>query len=137
MLEGNHEGFIKKNLTSDDLGLHIGFPAFQTFKNFSQEYSDFFVLVARLICSFIVSAGTSSTVFYVYYYCLLESENNLCTFHMKTLLSSPFCLINTVLACLVTSPVSDSNVIYKWRKKCVNFYIPTLANQVLHGKRAW
>ena len=50
-------------------GLHIGFPAFQTFKHFSQEYSDSSVLVARPIYSFIVSAGESSSVFYVYYYC--------------------------------------------------------------------
>ena len=35
---------------------------------------------------------------------------------MKTLLSSPFCLINTVLVCLITSPISDSNVIYKRRQ---------------------
>ena len=83
-------------------GIHISFPAFQTFKHFTQEYSDSSVLVARTIYSFIVSAGTRSSVFYVYYYCLLESENNLCTFHMKTFLSSPFCLI-----------VSDSNVVYK------------------------
>ena len=75
-----------------NLGLHIGFPAFQTFKPFSvrstqicfqsgvlrfvfsQEYSDWSVLVVWLIYPFIVSAGTSSGVFYVYYYCLLESE---------------------------------------------------------------
>ena len=93
--------------------LHIGFQAFQTFKHFSQEYSDSSVLVTWLIFLFIVSAGMSFIVFYVYYYCLPESENNLCTFHMKTFWSSPFCLINTVLVCLITSPVSDSNVVYK------------------------
>ena len=75
-------------------GLHIGFPAFQSFKHFSQEYSDSFALVVRLIHSFFVGAGTSSSVFYFYYYCLLESENNLCTFHMGSFLSSPSCLIN-------------------------------------------
>ena len=96
-----------------NLGLHIGFPAFQTFKHFSQKYSDSSVLVARLIYSYIISAGTSSSVFYVYYYCSLESENNLCTYHMKTFLSSFFCLFNTVLPCLIKSPVSDSNVVYK------------------------
>ena len=48
-------------------GLRIGFPAFKTLKYFSQEYSDSSVLVARLIYSFIVSADTSSSVFYVYY----------------------------------------------------------------------
>ena len=48
-------------------GLRIGFPAFKTLKYFSQEYSDSSVLVARLIYSFTVSAGTSSSVFYVYY----------------------------------------------------------------------
>ena len=36
----------------------MGFQTFQTFKHFSQEYSDSFVLAARLIYSFIVSAGT-------------------------------------------------------------------------------
>ena len=36
----------------------LGFPTFQTIQHFSQEYSDFSVPVARLICSFIVSAGT-------------------------------------------------------------------------------
>ena len=41
-------------------GLHVGFPA--CFKHFSQEYSDSCVLVPRLIHSFIVSAGTSSSV---------------------------------------------------------------------------
>ena len=50
-------------------------------------------LVARLIYSFIVSACTCSRVFYFLILCSLESENNLCTFHMKTFLSSLFCLI--------------------------------------------
>ena len=36
-------------------------------------------------------------------------KSNLCSFHMKTLLPSPVCLINTVLVCLITSPVSDTN----------------------------
>ena len=88
-----------------DWGLHIGFPAFQTFEPFSQEYSDSSVLVSRVIYSFIVSAGKSSSAFYVYYYCLLEFKNNLYTFHMKTFLSSPFCLIDTVLVCLVMLPL--------------------------------
>ena len=37
----------------------IGFQAFQTFKHFSQEYSDSSVLVTRLIFLFIVSAVIS------------------------------------------------------------------------------
>ena len=39
---------------------------------------------------------------------------------MRIILSLPFCLITTVLACLLTSPVSDFNVVsrshQKWRK---------------------
>ena len=46
-------------------------------------------------------------------------KSNLCSFHMKTFLPScrtfAVCLINTVLVCLITSPVSDTNVISKWR----------------------
>ena len=38
-------------------------------------------------------------------------KSNLCSFHMKTLLPSPVCLINTVLVCLTTSLVSDTNAI--------------------------
>ena len=33
-------------------------PTFQTFKHFSQEYSDSSVFIAQLINSFIVSAGS-------------------------------------------------------------------------------
>ena len=40
-------------------------------------------------------------------------KSNLCSFHMKTFLSLRVCLINTVLVCLITSPVSDTNVISK------------------------
>ena len=95
-------------------GLHN--PTFQAFKHFSLGYSDSSVIVARLIYSFIVCRYhvkvTSSSVFYVYYYCLLESKNNVSTFHMKIFLSSLFCLIDRScqLACLITSPVGDSNV---------------------------
>ena len=33
-------------------------------------------------------------------------KSNLCSFHMQTFLPSPVCLINTVLVCLITSPVN-------------------------------
>ena len=49
---------------------------------------------------------TSFSVFY-FYYCL---KNNLC---LKSFLPSPVCHINTVLACLITWPVSDFNVASK------------------------
>ena len=74
------------SFTSDELGSISrlsSIPDFQTYM-----YSESSVLVARLIYSFIVSAGTSSSVFYVYYCCLLEHEKKICTFNMKTFLSS-------------------------------------------------
>ena len=40
-------------------------------------------------------------------------KSNLCSFHMKTLLPSPVFLINTVLVCLLTSPISNTNSISK------------------------
>ena len=57
----------------------------------------------------------------IFYFSTLKS--NLCSFHMKTFLPSPVCLINTVLVCLITSPVSDTNVISMTLKMCK--FIPT------------
>ena len=119
------------------MGFHIGLSDFQMF-----QYSDSSSLAASLIYSFIVSCRylvtvTCFSVFYFNYHCLLEFENNVCTFHMKTFLSSTFCVISKGLAYLVTSPASDFNVVYKLRQKCLNLYIPTLANQALHRKRTW
>ena len=105
--------------TSDELG----FTTFQTFKSFNQEYSDSFVRAARLIYSFTVSAGTmlrlQVPVFSVYYYCLLKSKNNLCAFHMKTFLSSPFCVIIQSWHA-TTSPVNDYNIGIKHGFSCIN-----------------
>ena len=45
------------------------------------------------------------------FYCLLKSE---CSLHMRAgFLLSPVCLLSEVLACVITSPISDSNVISK------------------------
>ena len=54
------------------------------------------------------------SVFSIFIITVYQSlKSNLYSFHMKTVLPSPVCLINTVLVCLITSPVSDTNVVGK------------------------
>ena len=67
---------------------------------------------------------TSFNVFYFFITVYQSLKINLCSFHMKTFLPLRVCLINTVIVCLITSPVSDTNVISKWRWKLCKF-IPT------------
>ena len=83
------------------------------------------ILVAKLIYLFIVSCVLHVTVictisqkqvsvFSIFIVTVYESlKSNLWSFHMKTFLPPTVCLINTVLVYLITSPVSDSNVISK------------------------
>ena len=53
---------------------------------------------------------------FLFFFIVYQSlKSKLCSCHMKTFLPSPVCLINTVLVCLITSPVSDTNVSSKWR----------------------
>ena len=93
------------------------------FQTFQSGVLRLFILVARLIYSFIsvyvpfinprlmLRLQCSMFSFFIYY-CLLESlKNNLGSFYMKTYLPSPICLISTVLACLIMSPVGDYNVV--------------------------
>ena len=107
-----------------DVGLLIGLSTFQAVRPFIQEYSDS-ILVAQLIYLFIVSCMFHVTVtrtmlqkqvsvFSIFIFTVYQSlKSNLCPFHMKTFLPLLVCFINTVLICLKTSPVSDTNVISK------------------------
>ena len=80
--------------------------------------------VVWLIYLFIITV-TNFSVFYFYYYCLLKSENYLCSFHMRTILPSPVTLISMILAGLITLPLKcGSNVVSKWHPKWRKF-IPT------------
>ena len=83
------------------------------------------ILVAKLIYLFIVSCMLHVTVtctilqkqvsvFSIFIITVYESlKSNLCSFHMKTFLPLHVYLINTVLVRLITSPISDTNVISK------------------------
>ena len=83
------------------------------------------ILVAQLIYLFIVSCmihvrvtcailQKQISVFSIFIITVYESlKSNLCSFHMKTFLPPTVCLINMVLVYLITSPVSDTNVISK------------------------
>ena len=109
--------------TSDECGLTNR--AFQHFRLSDLSARSAKTLVAQLIYLFIVSCMLHVTVtctmlqkqvsaFSIFIITVYQSlKSNLCSFHMKTLLPSPVCLINTNLVCLITSPVSDTNVISK------------------------
>ena len=109
--------------TSDESGLTKR--AFQHFRlsDFSARSTQ--TLVAQFIYLFIVSCMLHVTVtctmlqkqvsvFSVFIITVYQSlKSHLCSFHIKNFLPLPVCLINTVLVCLITSPVSDTNVISK------------------------
>ena len=56
---------------------------------------------------------------------------------MKTFLPSLVCLTNTVLACLIMSPVSDSKAKVNDVKNGVKLYLYALSHQALQRKRTW
>ena len=108
-----------------NVGLLIGLFYISGFPTFQSGVLRLFSLVAQLIYLFIVSCMLHVTVtctmlqkqilvFSIFIITVYQSlKSNLCSFHMKTFLPSPVCLTNTVLVCLITSPVSDASVISK------------------------
>ena len=97
--------------------------AFQHFRlSDLSVWSTQIILVVQLIYLFIASCMLHVTVtcimlqkqvsvFSIFIITVYQSlKSNLCSFQMKTFLPSPVCLVNTVLVCLITSPVSDTNV---------------------------
>ena len=108
-----------------NVGLLIGLFNISGFPTFQSGVLGLYIFVAQLIylcivscvlhvtvtCSILQKQVSEFSIFIITVYQSLKS--NLCSFHMKTFLPSPVCLISTVLVYLITSPVSDTNVVSK------------------------
>ena len=85
--------------------------AFQHFRKLIYLFIVSSMLHVTVTCTILQKQVSVFSIFIITVYESLKS--NLCSFHMKTFLPPPVCLINTVPVYLITSPVSDTNVISK------------------------
>ena len=109
-------------LTSDECGLtnrafqhfrlsDLSVKSTQTLFSFIYLFIVSCMLHVTVTCIMLQKQVPVFSIFIITVYQSLKS--NLCSFHMRTFLPSPVCLISTVLVCLITSPVSNTNVISK------------------------